>query len=210
MVKAVLLDWDGTLWDVLTFMVETYTAVFQEIGVKPWTREQFRHNFRSDWRSMLSEMGLSDHRELLVSAWDERLVNGRPPAYGWVNDFAASLAQDYSMGVVSSAPRKPLLKELKRNGIHRLMDVIISEDDVEDTKPSAQPLIMACGMMGIKPGEAVYVGDMVEDIMACRKAKMPIVCVAWGIHHPLLLRGHNPDFLADTPDEVLDFIKGLP
>jgi phosphoglycolate phosphatase len=210
MVKAVLLDWDGTLWDVLGFMLETYTDVFETFGIKPWTREQYREKFRHDWRDMLDDMGLTPYADYLIQHWEEKIATERPLAYPWVNGFEKDLGKEYLLGVVSSAPRKPLIRELDRNGIVGGMKVIVSGDDFQERKPSPIPLLYACSVLSVTPTECVYVGDMVEDIQACKKAGMPVIAVTWGLHSRSRLEAEKPDFIAETPSELIDFIKGLP
>jgi len=210
MVKAVLLDWDGTLWDVLGFMVETYTEVFEHFGLRPWTREEYQEKFRHDWRDMLDEMGLTPHTEYLLAHWERKILTERPLAYQWVRGFVEDLGRDRLLGVVSSAPRKPLLRELDRNGILAGMRVVVSGDDFEERKPSPIPLLYACSTLNVTPRECVYVGDMVEDIQACRKAGMVVAAVTWGLHSRSRLDAENPDFIAENHVELADFIKRLP
>ena len=210
MVKAVLLDWDGTLWDVLGFMMETYTEVFNHFGIRPWTREEYQEKFRHDWRDMLDEMGLTPHTEYLVNHWERKISSERPMAYPWVTEVLDDLGKDYLLGVVSSAPQKPLLRELERNGILRKMKVVVSGEDFQERKPSPMPLFYATAKMGVKPQECVYVGDMVEDIQASRAAYMKVAVVTWGLHSVNRLKSENPDFIADTPEQLTDFIRGLP
>jgi len=209
MVKAVLLDWDGTLWDVLGFMVETYTEVFEHFNLKPWNREEYREKFRHDWRDMLDEMGLTPHGQYLIEHWERKISSERPLAYPWVGGFIDGLSKNKLLGIVSSAPRKPLNRELDRNGILGSMKVVVSGDDFEERKPSPIPLLYACSVMGVKPGDCVYLGDMVEDLQACKKASMPVVAVTWGLHSRTRLAAEKPDCIADTHEEALDFIKGL-
>jgi pyrophosphatase PpaX len=210
MVKAVILDWDGTLWDVLGFMVEAYTEVFNDLGIEPWSREDFRERFRHDWRDMLGEMGLKDHEGYLIRHWEEKILKERPLTYPWVKEFEEELSKNYRLAVVSSAPKKPLLRELRRNRIYKNLEVVISAEDVENIKPSSEPIEIALEKMGLDAAETVYVGDMVEDVIASKKAKVPVVAVSWGLHSKERLLGENPDFLAESPAEVLDFIDGLP
>ncbi|MFH1055097.1 MAG: HAD-IA family hydrolase [Candidatus Altiarchaeota archaeon] len=210
MVKAVLLDWDGTLWDVLGFMVETYTEIFDHFDLRPWTRQEYQEKFRHDWRDMLDDMGLSEHEEYVIDYWDHKISTERPLAYEWVSEFEDELSRDYLLGVVSSAPRRPLVRELERNDILKNMGVVVSGDDFEERKPSPVPFLYATRKLGVKPSECAYVGDMVEDIQACREADMAVAAVTWGLHSRERLEAEKPDFIADTPKQVLDFIRGLP
>jgi HAD superfamily hydrolase (TIGR01549 family) len=209
MVKAVLWDWDGTLWDILSFMVETYTEVFEHVGLKAWSRQEYREKFRHDWRDMLDEMGLTEHEEYLVNHWEEKISTDRPMVYPWVKGFINELDGNYKMGVVSSAPRKPLMRELERNTIVGDMEVVVSGDDFEERKPSPVPLLFAIEQIGVKPEETIYVGDMVEDIQACRQVNMPVIAVTWGLHSRKRLKAEIPDYIAETPEELMEYILGL-
>ncbi len=209
MVDAVILDWDGTLWDVLTFIVETYAEVMGKLGKKAWTRDEFREKFTHDWREVLEEMGLEKHEDMLVRHWEKK-IKDRPNTYPWVNDFVSELEKRYKIAVVSSAPRKPLMKELRRNDILKHMKIVLSADDVENTKPDPEPLLYAAARMSAEPGKCVYIGDMTEDIIAAKRAGMKVIAVTWGIHNKNRLKAEKPDFIAETPREALDFIKGLP
>jgi len=209
MIKAVLLDWDGTLWDVLGFMVDTYTEVFNHFGLRPWTREEYQEKFRHDWRDMLDEMGLTRYADYLVREWEAKIATERPLAYSWVKKFEEELGREYLLGVVSSAPRKPLTRELDRNGILGGMKVVVSGDDFEERKPSPIPLLYACSIMSVTPPECVYVGDMVEDIQACKKANMKIAAVTWGLHSRSRLEAEKPDRIVETDKELKEYIRSL-
>jgi HAD superfamily hydrolase (TIGR01509 family) len=208
MIKAVLLDWDGTLWDLTGFMVDIYTEVFNHAGLRPWTREDFRKKFRLDWRSMLIEMGIAEHKDLLLQTWKKRMAAEKPSVYPWVPDFEKALTARYTLGVVSSAPREYLMEQLERNGILKSVGVVVTGDDTKETKPSPDPLLFAARALGVEPSECVYVGDMVEDIQASRGANMKIVAVPWGLNTRSRLAAEEPDFLAESPDQILDFIIG--
>ncbi|MBD3389167.1 MAG: HAD-IA family hydrolase [Candidatus Altiarchaeales archaeon] len=208
MAKTVLLDWDGTLWDVLEFMLETYTHVFNHFGLRVWTREEYREKFRHDWRDMLDDMGLAEHEEYLVNYWEDKIRYDRPMAYDWVKGFIEETAKEHALGVVSSAPRKPLMRELDRNNILEHMEVVVSGDDFEDRKPSPTPLLYATKRLGVKPEDCIYVGDMVEDIQACRQANMPVIAVTWGLHSKSRLEAEKPDHLVEDPVELMEVIKG--
>jgi len=210
MVKAVLLDWDGTLWDVLGFMEETYTEIFEHFNLRPWTRQEFQEKFRHDWRDMTDEMGLSAHENYVVEYWERKISTERPLAYSWVSGFQEALRGRYLLGVVSSAPRKPLLRELERNSILDCMGVVVSGEDFSERKPSPIPLLYAARRLGVKPSECVYVGDMVEDIKASKKAGMTVAAVTWGLHSKHKLLAEKPDFMAENHQMLLDYIKGLP
>ena len=208
MIRAVLLDWDGTLWDLTGFMVGIYTEVFNHAGLRPWTREEFRQKFRLDWQSMLIEMGIDEHKDLLLQTWKKRMAAEKPAVYPWVPDFEKTLSARYTLGIVSSAPREYIMEQLERNGVSNSVEVVVTAEDTEETKPSPDPLLFAARALDVKPSECIYVGDMVEDIQASRGANMKIVAVPWGLNNRSRLEAEQPDFIAETPEQILDYIIG--
>jgi phosphoglycolate phosphatase len=56
---------------------------------------------------------------------------------------------------------------------------------------------------GIPGGQAFYIGDTAGDIGEARAAGVRSVAVSWGWHSRERLAAAHPDFLVDTPEELL-------
>lgn len=205
--KAVLFDWDGTLYDIVDFLIETYTKVFRELGLREWSREDYRNKFTQDWRLMLPEMGLEEYENFLLNVWDRDLRKARLQLYPQARGLLIKLSRDYKIGVVSSAPKEILVKELRRLQLTRVVDLVLSKDDVEERKPSPKPLLVAAEKLGVNPADCIYVGDMVEDIQAAREAKVKSIAVSWGLHSREKLVNENPDYIVDSFSELENVIK---
>ncbi|WP_347488786.1 HAD hydrolase-like protein [Desulfoscipio sp. XC116] len=54
--------------------------------------------------------------------------------------------------------------------------------------------------------DIVYIGDEYRDIIACRKNNVKIIAVAWGYDSIELLTTGKPNFIAETPGELLNII----
>lgn len=59
----------------------------------------------------------------------------------------------------------------------------------------------------LKAKEAVYVGDEVRDIVACRRIGMPIISVSWGFNSAEVLAQAGPNHLAHSPEELLQTLQ---
>jgi phosphoglycolate phosphatase-like HAD superfamily hydrolase len=59
----------------------------------------------------------------------------------------------------------------------------------------------------IQPEEAVYVGDEVRDVVACRRIGMPIISVTWGFNSANALAEVGPNHLAHSPAELHTILK---
>jgi len=212
MVKAVFFDWDGTLFDVFDFLVDTYTKVFKEFDIEPWEREEYRHKFKCDWRKLLEDMGLKEHEEYLINQWNEE--KKRKEKHLTLHENALktveNLSKDFRLAIVSSAPKDTLNAEAERLKIKSFMETIIAYDDTPNSKPHPEPLLEACSQMDLKPENCVYVGDMREDIKSAKVADLKSIGVSWGIHSPEVILEENPDKIVYSFDELTEYIKNLP
>ncbi|WP_425522410.1 HAD family hydrolase, partial [Akkermansia muciniphila] len=63
---------------------------------------------------------------------------------------------------------------------------------------------------GMSPDEAVYVGDAVSDIKACREVRVKVIAAAWAPSADVeALRRAEPDFLLTDMSELLPLISEI-
>jgi len=210
-IKAVLFDWDGTLYDIVDFIIHTYGQVMREKGIREWSRQEYKEKFKIDWHETLKDMGLEEHEDYLLSVWKKNMEEMKDDLslYDEAKATMIKLSEKYIVGVVSSAPKKALLKEIKRLSVKKHVKIIVSKNDVSETKPSPQPLLLAAKRLKLKPGECVYVGDMIEDVEAAKKARMPSIAVSWGLHSKKILAKENPDYIADNFSQIIEYISKI-
>jgi phosphoglycolate phosphatase len=60
----------------------------------------------------------------------------------------------------------------------------------------------------VNNSEALYIGDEVRDIRACRSVGLPIAGVTWGYDSRRLLEEAEADFIITKPEEILDLVFG--
>jgi HAD superfamily hydrolase (TIGR01509 family) len=91
---------------------------------------------------------------------------------------------------------------LKRCGVHDVFDSVITLDDVENRKPSGEPLLECARRLGEKPEKSVYVGDTTGDIVAGRAAGMRTIGVLTGLDDYESLREQDPDVILDSVSQL--------
>lgn len=52
-----------------------------------------------------------------------------------------------------------------------------------------------------------YIGDETRDILAARSAGVKVVAVSWGFNTKEILKAMKPNFVANTPSELLNYLK---
>jgi phosphoglycolate phosphatase len=94
---------------------------------------------------------------------------------------------------------EPLLADL---GIIDKFSVVISGDTLSRKKPDPAQLLYAAEYFGVKPEDALMVGDSVNDVQAARAAAFQVVCVSYGYNHGQDIRDANPDMVIDSMVEL--------
>jgi phosphoglycolate phosphatase len=55
----------------------------------------------------------------------------------------------------------------------------------------------------------IYVGDEIRDIASAHKCGLRIISVSWGFHTTDLLAGKDPDYLVDSPGQIVELMRSF-
>jgi HAD superfamily hydrolase (TIGR01549 family) len=169
-IKAVIFDMDNTLlelnvdWKGLTNEID---YDYFEGKYSHLTPHKFFVAFFSKLLNMLTKRQQKEIREKRLEKEMEGLATGTCFPY---RGILKSLSKRYKLGVVSGNYRPTILKALQKCGYRRFIKVVVSVDDVPESKPSPLPILAALKKLRVKPENAVYVGDHPDDIRAARNA----------------------------------------
>jgi phosphoglycolate phosphatase len=210
-VEAVLFDLDGTLIDSAPIYYQIIDIIFERLGVPPVSRETLHEamddgNF--DWDYVLPTPMKSRKEELIAEARAiigdiapdlfRRQLEMIPAAADICKRIAA---QGMKIGLVTSNPVDYIsvkLMPLRKAGIEKLLQVIMTADDVVNKKPSAEPLLKGSKKLEVTVEQCVYVGDTRVDIRAGSAAGMKTVGVLTGLDDFKALKRENPDAIIDS------------
>jgi HAD superfamily hydrolase (TIGR01509 family) len=83
----------------------------------------------------------------------------------------------YKIAVCSNSIRKTVLTVLSKLGIMEYMDLVISNEDVKNSKPHPEMYWKAISMIGVLPDETLIVEDSPYGLLAASRAKAHIMRV---------------------------------
>ena len=197
---VVLFDFDGTLADTIPLIVASYhhalasagLAAVSDTAVRSWIGRPLQPVLEDRYPGRGAELtgiyrqwNLANHDELIV------VVDG-------IRELLSDLVEAGArIGCVSSKRADTVRLGLRAVGIDDLVDVLAGMDETTEHKPSPAPLLHAAGLLGVDPGECVYVGDADVDVLAARAAGMGSVAVTWGAATGEHLTAFAPDVLVD-------------
>jgi pyrophosphatase PpaX len=204
-----LFDLDGTLIDSIELILTSYRHTLREhrrevppdevwlAGVGTPLRSQLRR-FSDDAEEIEAMVATYQAHNL---AHHDALVRDYPG----VRDMVRALrARGVRLGVVTSKRRPGTLLGLKKGGFDGLFDVLVTADDVERHKPHPEPVERALEQLGVKPSDAVFVGDSPHDMAAGNGAGVATAAVLWGPFLRSALEQHDPDFWIGDPRELTE------
>ncbi|EAZ86138.1 MULTISPECIES: HAD-IA family hydrolase [Lysinibacillus] len=108
----------------------------------------------------------------------------------------------YKILIISSNSKDNILEFLKMNGIHCVADVLCSNRIFGKDKVMKKFLKES----NVSATEVVYIGDEQRDIVACKKAGVPIIWVEWGYDAIEVIQNEEPEYKVTTPEEILEII----
>jgi phosphoglycolate phosphatase len=98
----------------------------------------------------------------------------------------------------------PLLKDL---GIYDRFEIVVAGDSLPKKKPDPLPLLHAAERLGVKPADAMMIGDSQSDVKAARAAGFRIVCMSYGYNHGEDIRNSQPDAVIDSLLELRGLLE---
>jgi HAD superfamily hydrolase (TIGR01549 family) len=117
-------------------------------------------------------------RDLLLATHMRELsrVVECPPHH---RSLLADLRETYRLGVVSNFDYAPTCRAiLEREGIAPLFETVVVSDEVGWRKPKSLIFETALGRLGVRPAEALFVGDRADvDVIGARGVGMPSVWI---------------------------------
>jgi len=209
-VAAVLFDWDGVLLDSLGAAFNVYNKIFAKVGTKMLTKDEYLELQSPNWYEFYLKVGLPtslwervDHEWLQL--YEEESPDLHPDA---LKCLAALKEAGLKLALVSNGSKSRVQKELSKFDLARFFEVVVFGERKEELKPSPLMIRKALSVLGVEPGDAMYVGDSPADIQAARNANVLSVAIARGPVQVERLGGEEPDCIFAGLEEMTNFLLG--
>ena len=209
MEKAIIFDLDGTLLNTDTLIQKSFIHVFNKYKpgytlsqeellsfLGPSLKETFSKYFDQE---MVDEL-IDYYREFNHSHHEDYVT-----IYPYVKEALSQLKElGYPLGIVTTKVKDAVYIGLDLFDLTDYFDVIIGHDDVSHSKPDPEGIFKA--LKALNADDGYYIGDNVTDIQAGKNARMKTIGVKWSPKGYDLMEKENPDFMADSYQEILEYI----
>ena len=213
MINLIIFDLDGTLIDSSVDITNAINYAIGPYGGRPLTVKETISIVGEGITKLIEKLiemnGITADRDVVVDRfikhYSDHLVDNSP-AYPGVRETLQAL-NGYKKAVISNKREALSQRILDGLGLSGYLDLIVGSDTTPERKPSAVPVLHVLSKFGVRPEEAVIVGDSNFDIEAGRAAGLRTVAVTYGYRPLEMLKA--ADFKIDRMDELPDVIKRI-
>lgn len=209
LITHILFDFDGTLVESMDLSLSLLNGLSEKYHYRRVSPEDVHRLKTLPLPERFRQVGVPAHRIPAISLDFLSLYHKSLPSLQPVDGVRALLqalkAEGLALSVLSSNSVENISAFLRANGME-LFDHIFSSNSLFGKDRSIRKFLR---LFSVERGELLYVGDELRDVEACRLAGIRIVAVTWGFDPAPLIRSGNPDFIAETPGEVLRTVRTL-
>ncbi|MEO0248647.1 MAG: HAD-IA family hydrolase [candidate division WOR-3 bacterium] len=211
--KLIIFDLDGTLVDSRLDIMHAVNYAISPYGVEPVTPHETTE-LTGEGATRLMEKLLEKRRASLnVATLLERFESyysthpfDHTVPYPSVPETLRVL-QAYPKAIISNKFRAISLKVLEGLKLSQYFEEVAGVDTFPERKPSPVPILRMVARFGVRPEEAVVVGDSINDIDAGRAAGTKTVAVTYGYGSPGF--SANADFVITEFRQLIEVIDQL-
>jgi phosphoglycolate phosphatase len=206
--KLLVFDWDGTLMDSIASIVACTQAAVRELGLGEVPAPSIRATIG---------LGLRETIDVLHPGCDdalfERIIDryrthwystyrDQPLLFAGVAELLPRLAAEgYLLAVATGKSRRGLDYALEASGMADLFHATRTADEAFP-KPHPKMLLDILDDLGVRPEDAVMIGDTTYDLEMAKNARTPSLGVLSGSHSRRELEGFTPLACLETVAEV--------
>ncbi len=209
MKKTIMFDFDGTLADSKDVAFKIYNELAEEHNYKKIKKSEIPEISRASIVEKCKMLNVPKFKLAFLfyeatKRFKEHILNIN--LFDGIKEVVDILNnEDFNLVVVSSNSEDAIKEILHRNDVHVFTNIFSSKNLFGKHKTINNYI----KKNNLKREDIIYVGDELRDIDSCKKSGVKIISVSWGFDSPELLMNNKPDYLVNTPREIVDIAKGI-
>lgn len=216
MKKLVIFDLDGTLLNTIADLAAATNYALTQFGYPTHPTDAYRF-FVGNGINKLFERALPE-----TARTPENVLRIRSKFVPYYNVHNADLSRPYpgienllnllqqhhiQIAVASNKYQEATAKLIGQYFPNIHFTAVFGQRDNVPTKPDPQVVNEIIQLAGVCKEEVVYIGDSGVDMQTGLNAQVTTVGVCWGFRPKSELQEFHPDYLAEKPEEIAQFLK---
>lgn len=206
-VDLITFDWDGTLMDSTSAIVDAMQKAASDIGVAPPSAERASHviglGLMDALRYALPDLPLERYREMAERYRHHYLTHDHELVlFDGVAELIDELTKaGYMLAVATGKTRRGLDRAFEVSGLGPRFHASRCADECR-SKPHPQMLEELMVEFGVRPEATLMVGDTTHDMQMAKNAAVAGIGVSYGAHPRSALEAESPAYCADSVKQL--------
>ena len=187
MIKLIIFDLDGVLVSAKHIHFETLNKALNEIGKQYVITETEHLSIYDGLKTNQKLEMLSKNKNLPIDVYEKiwnrkqdltiEAISQLQPDIKIIELFKKLRDNGYQLACASNSIRRSVLVMLSKIGVIEYMDLILSNEDVKNSKPHPEMYWKAMSMMGRLPEETLIVEDSPHGLLAASRSRANVLRV---------------------------------
>lgn len=212
--NTVVFDLDGTLLDTLGDLRDSVNYALERNNLPKRTTEEIR-SFVGNGIRLLIERSVPENTSVEITDkcflefkeyYKEHSAILTKPYDGIVDILKELKAKDVKIAVVSNKADFAV-KALMEDYFNGLYDCAYGERAGVQRKPAPDAVFDAIYELDADIKGTIYIGDSEVDVETAKNAKLPCIAVTWGFRDKKVLESLCPEYIVDSPVDILRIIE---
>jgi HAD superfamily hydrolase (TIGR01509 family) len=198
-----IFDWDGTLNNMRGFL-KFNEGVKRALGL--WNKDSSIKDFRHINYNLKNKLKQEERvNSFFIPVVDLIFKLSKPKLQNSALELLSTLKKNRKkIALFTNGNSHRVIQELKYLGVDNYFDVIVSARDLKTMKPNPSGLKAILYELAKKPQNAIYIGDMIDDIIAAKRAHVHSCAVADGFDSYHKLKSINPEYIFKSVEALND------
>jgi len=214
MIKIVIFDFDGTLFDTKYDLARSVNILLKECSLNELPVEEIYKNIGNGADILLLKsfnfynlMPPENSIERFLDIYDKEKLKNTKPFDGIVN-VLEKLYRKKILYIITNKDEKNSLEILTYFNLEKYFKRVIGRDTFGIKKPDSRLIEIVKNFENVNNDEIVIIGDSEIDLTFGKNNNIKVILVTWGGMSDIdYLKSLKPDYVVDHPYEIIDLVS---
>jgi len=209
--SCIIFDLDGTLTQTNELIFASFNHIAKRYANRTYTPQEIVAMFgppeEGAVENIVGKENVDEAMDDLCAYYDEHhpAMAGLHAGIREILDFLKQ--HGLLLGLFTGKGKRTTLITLDKFSIKNYFDIIVTGNDVENHKPSADGIRKVMKAFHLKPDEVLMVGDAVSDVRAAKEAGVAIAAVLWDSYAKETVMAMDVDYRFHSVMEFQEWLK---
>ncbi len=206
---GLIFDVDGTLTSTNELIFSSFNHVTKKYLNKTVSDEEIIAMFGPTEDVILQEWMKNDYKEARKDYFDfyssqhQHMADIYP---GMIDILKFIKAKNIPLSIYTGKGKDSATITLKEIGVYDLFDMIVTGDDVKESKPSREGIDLFVEKFNLDRNRVLMIGDAPADVIAAHSAGVKAASVLWDSYAKEKVMQMQSDFFFETVEDFKTFL----